>query len=467
MSTTYDLVVIGAGPGGYVAAIRAAQLGLSVACIEKDPTLGGTCLNVGCIPSKALLESSEHYHQAQGGLEVHGVELSGVKLNLPSMMKRKSGVVEQLTGGIATLFKKNKVTRIEGLGRFAGPGSIEVVVDGKVTQTLQAKKTIIATGSVPSSLPGLTLDGDRVGTSTEALSYPEVPKHLIVIGAGVIGLELGSVWARLGSKVTVLEYNSALLPFLDKDLGRLAARTFKKQGLDIILGAKVSGASVEGSTVAVSYTDAKGNEQSLSGDRVLVAVGRRPNTEGLGLDKVGIELDKRGRIPVNARWETSVPGVYAIGDVIEGPMLAHKAEDEGIAAAENIAGQHGHVNYDAIPNVIYTHPEIATVGKSEAELKAAGIPIRSGKFPFSNNGRAKALGDTEGAVKIHAHAETDRILGAQVIGPRASELIAEIVLAVEFSASAEDIARSTHAHPTLAEIVKEAALAVDKRALHS
>lgn len=468
MSNNYDLVVIGAGPGGYVAAIRAAQLGLSVACIEKDPTLGGTCLNVGCIPSKALLESSEHFHQANGGgLNVHGVEFSGVKLNLKAMMERKDQIVGQLTGGVDMLFKKNKITRIKGHGRFAGPGKIEVLVDGKVSETLEAKHTIIATGSVPASLPGLALDGDRVGCSTEALAYGEVPKHLIVIGAGVIGLELGSVWARLGSKVTVLEYSPDFLPFLDKDLSRLAARSFKKQGLEILLGAKVSGASVQGSTVAVSYTDKDGKEQTLSGDRLLVAVGRKPNTENLGLDSLGIELDKRGRIPVNGALQTSVAGVYAIGDVIEGPMLAHKAEDEGIAAAETIAGQHGHVNYQAIPNVIYTHPEIATVGKSEAELKAEGIKIRSGKFPYGANGRAKALGDTDGAVKIHADATTDRILGAQVIGPRASELIAELVLAIEFSASSEDIARSTHAHPTLAEIVKEAALAVEKRAIHS
>jgi len=462
---TFDLVVIGAGPGGYVAAIRAAQLGLKTACVEKDPTLGGTCLNVGCIPSKALLESSERYVAARDHLAEHGIKATGVELDLAAMLRRKDKIVSQLTGGIAGLFKKRKVASVRGLGRIVAPGVVEATHDG-ATQVLHTKRILIATGSVPATLPGLALDGDRIGTSTEALKYPSVPQHLIVIGAGVIGLELGSVWARLGAQVTVLEYMPALLPMMDPDISRIAAKVFARQKLDIRLGVKVTGAVRRGDLVDVQYTGADGQVQTLTGDRVLVAVGRKPNTAGLGAAEVGVQLDRRGFIQVNGHYETAVPGVYAIGDVIPGPMLAHKAEEEGVAAVEHMAGQPGHVNYDAIPNIIYTHPEIASVGKTEPELQQLGVPVRKGSFPFLANGRAKALGETDGLVKILAHAETDRVLGVHIIGPRAGDLIAEAALAIEFSASAEDIARSVHAHPTLAEVVKEAALDAGGRVIH-
>lgn len=466
MSDTYDLIVIGSGPGGYVAAIRAAQLGLRTACIEKDATLGGTCLNVGCIPSKALLESSERFAEAKKGMTVHGVELSGVQLNLSKMLKRKDGIVKQLTSGVEFLFKKNKVTRVSGLGRLAGGGRVEVLDDsGAVSATLQAAKILVATGSAPISIPGVELDGDDVVTSTEALCFDEVPEHLVVIGAGVIGLEMGSVWARLGAKVTILEYMPTFLPFLDPDVSKAAAKIFKKQGLDIQLGVKVTGTTVLDGKVDVSFLRGDAEEQ-LKADKVLVAVGRRPFTDGLGADTVGLELDARGRIKVDGHFKTNLDGVWAIGDVIAGPMLAHKAEEEGIAAVESMTGLPGHVNYDAIPGVVYTHPEVANLGKTSAELTEAGVPFKVGTFPFAANGRAKALGETEGMVKIIAHAETDRILGAQIVGPRAGALIAELAVAVEFSASAEDIARSVHAHPTLAEVVKEAALDVDGRVLH-
>ena len=462
---TFDLVVIGAGPGGYVAAIRAAQLGLKTACVEKDPTLGGTCLNVGCIPSKALLESSERYVGARDHLAEHGIKATGVELDLAAMLRRKDKIVSQLTGGIAGLFKKRKVASVRGLGRIVAPGVVEATHDG-ATQVLHTRRILIATGSVPASLPGLALDGDRIGTSTEALKYPSVPQHLIVIGAGVIGLELGSVWARLGAQVTVLEYMPALLPMMDPDIGKVAAKVFAKQKLDIRLGVKVTGAVRRGDLVDVQYTGPDGQVNTLTGDRVLVAVGRKPNTAGLGAAEVGVQLDRRGFIQVNGHYETAVPGVYAIGDVIPGPMLAHKAEEEGVAAVEHMAGQPGHVNYDAIPNIIYTHPEIASVGKTEPELQQLGVPVRKGSFPFLANGRAKALGETDGLVKILAHAETDRVLGVHIIGPRAGDLIAEAALAIEFSASAEDIARSVHAHPTLAEVVKEAALDAGGRVIH-
>jgi dihydrolipoamide dehydrogenase len=461
----FDLVVIGAGPGGYVAAIRAAQLGMRVACVEKDASLGGTCLNVGCIPSKALLESSERFYAAREHLSEHGIKVAGVELDLPTMLRRKDKIVSQLTGGIAMLLKKNKVASVRGLGKIAAPGVVEVARDGQI-ETLQAKRILIATGSVPVSLPGVALDGDRIGTSTEALAYPEVPKHLVVIGAGVIGLELGSVWARLGARVTILEYMPTLLPMMDADISRVAAKVFKKQGLDIRLGVKVTGATRKGDEVDVQYTAADGSAQTITCDRVLVAVGRKPNTAGLGAEALGVQVDRRGAIQVGAHFETAVPGIFAIGDVIPGPMLAHKAEEEGIAAVEYMAGQPGHVNYDAIPNVIYTHPEIASVGKTEAELSAAQVPFRKGSFPFLANGRAKALGETDGLVKILAHAQTDRVLGVHIIGPRAGDLIAEAAVAIEFSASAEDIARSVHAHPTLAEVVKEAALDAGGRVIH-
>lgn len=466
MSESFDLIVIGAGPGGYVAAIRAAQLGMKTACIDKNPQLGGTCLRVGCIPSKALLESSERYYEAKkGALDVHGISVTNVGLDLTAMLARKDKIVDQLTSGIAGLFKKNKITPFHGVGRLAGNGQVVVTgADGTET-TLAAKNILIATGSEPASIPGVELDWDRVGTSTEALAYPTVPEHLIVIGAGYIGLEMGSVWARLGSKVTVLEYMPSFLPAIDTEIARLAGRVFKKQGLDIQLGVKVTGAKAQGETVTVSY-EGKDGPQTLQGDRVLVSTGRRPNTDGLGAAEVGVAMDKRGTIEVDEQYRTSVPGIWAIGDVIPGPMLAHKAEEEGVAAVETMAGQPGHVNYDAIPGIIYTHPEVAGIGKTEQQLKADGVPYKKGSFPFMANGRAKAMAETDGMVKILAHAETDRILGFHVIGPHASDLAAEGAVAMEFSASAEDLARSIHAHPTLSEVVKEAALAVGGRVIH-
>ena len=459
---THDLVVIGAGPGGYVAAIRAAQLGLDTACIEEVKELGGTCLRVGCIPSKAMLESSELFAEAgNGGLAAHGVAVAGVKLDLDKMLKRKDKVVKGLTQGVAGLFKKNKITRYEGHGKLAGPGKVSVeTADGPVE--IEAKHIIIATGSKVATLPGIEWDGDRIGGSTEALSYPEVPKKLVVIGAGYIGLELGSVWSRLGSEVIVLEYLDRILPGMDNEIAKEAEKILKKQGLEFRLGSKVTGAKVDGDKCVVTVE----GSDPIECDRVLVAVGRKPNTDDLGLDSVGLELDKGGRIPVGDHFETPVEGIYAIGDVIRGPMLAHKAEEEGVACVEGIVTGYGHVNYDAIPGVAYTHPEIASVGKTEEQLKEAGIPYRKGKFPFMANGRAKALNQTEGFVKILAHEETDRILGVHIIGPRAGDLIAEAAVAIEFGASSEDIARTSHAHPTLAEVVKEAAFAVDGRAIH-
>ncbi|MBX3182541.1 MAG: dihydrolipoyl dehydrogenase [Polyangiaceae bacterium] len=466
MSTQHDLIVIGAGPGGYVAAIRAAQLGLNVGCVELEPALGGTCLRVGCIPSKALLEASERFHEAQHALASFGVRASGVELDLPTMLARKDTIVEGLTSGIAGLFKKHKITRYFGHGRFTGQagGDTQVVVradDGAET-ALSAPRVIIATGSRLAPLRGVELDGDRVGGSTEALSYPEVPKHLVVIGAGVIGLELGSVWSRLGAQVTVLEYLDRILPGMDEELAREAKRVFEKQGLVFRLGSRVTGARQEGEGAVVEVDGA----EPIHCDRVLLSTGRLPNTEGLALDTIGVALDERGRVPVGAHFETSAPGVYAIGDVIRGPMLAHKAEDEGVACAEYLVTGYGHVNYDAIPSVVYTHPEIACVGRTEEELKEAGVPYRKGSFPFMANGRARALGSTEGRVKMLAHAETDRVLGVHILGPRAGDLIAECAVAMEYGASSEDIARACHAHPTLAEVVKEAALAVDKRPIH-
>ncbi|NVB39461.1 dihydrolipoyl dehydrogenase [Pseudenhygromyxa sp. WMMC2535] len=470
---SYDLVIIGAGPGGYVAAIRAAQLGLKVACIEKDATLGGTCLNVGCIPSKALLESSEKYEEAMGHLKAHGVLVGEVGLDLPVMLGRKDKIVKQLTSGVAMLFRKNKVAELHGFGRFTGEQEGEAKVieivdgEGKVSQRVAAKHVLIATGSKVATIPGVELDYDKVGTSTEALAWTEVPKHLVVIGAGVIGLELGSVWSRLGAKVTVLEYMPKMLPSMDPEVGRTAEKLFKRQGLDLRFGVKVTSAKVGGPEGAqVSYEDGEGKAQTLDCDRVLVAVGRRPMTDGLQLDTIGLATNQRGFIEVDEHYATKVAGVWAVGDVIPGPMLAHLAEHEGVAAVETIAGQPGHVNYEAVPNVIYTHPEIASLGKTPAELDEAGVPYRVGKFPLTANGRAKALNATDGFVKIIAHAETDRILGASIIGARAGDLIAEIAVAVEFSASSEDLGRSIHAHPTLAETVKEAALGALGRSIN-
>lgn len=478
-----DVVVIGGGPGGYVAAIRAAQLGLSVVCVEKEARLGGTCLRVGCIPSKALLESSEHYSVALHHLSDHGVNVSGVGLDLDKMMTRKAGIVAGLTDGVAYLLKKNKVGRLHGHGQLVGreeDGRVRVRVippeaqdggdDANNPADVLAKHVILATGSQVATLPGLEMDWDRIGGSTEALSWPTVPEHLVVIGAGVIGLELGSVWKRLGSKVTVLEYSDGPLLGSDSEVRKKMKRILKKQGLDMRFGVRVTGARIDDAAVeagtAACVVEADGQEPIVC-DRVLVSVGRKPNTTGLGLDTLGIETDKRGRIPVNAHLATSAANVYAIGDVIAGPMLAHKAEEEGVAAAEFIATGYGHVDYDAIPGVVYTEPEVASVGKTEEQLKEAGIPYRKGSFPFAPNGRAKALGQTDGFVKVLAHAETDRVLGVHMIGPRVGELIIEATMAMSFSASSEDIARICHAHPTLHEVVKEAALAVDGRALHS
>ncbi len=461
MTDSYDLVIIGGGPAGYTASLRAAQLGWRVACVEKEPKLGGTCLRVGCIPSKALLESSERFVEAGHGLAAHGIVLPvAPALDLPRMMGRKDAIVQSLASGIELMFKKRQVVRVLGHGRLDGLGRVQV--DGPDgTTTLTTKHVLIATGSEPSPLPGVALDLDRIGTSTEALAYPEVPGHLVVIGAGVIGLELGSVWRRLGARVTVLEYLPRILPGIDSDVARRAEVFFKRQGLTFELGVKVTGTTRDGDGCRVT---AEGREP-LACDRVLLCVGRRPFTAGLGLDTVGIALDPRGRIPIGAHFETSAPGVFAVGDVVAGAMLAHKAEEEAVACVEHLVTGVGHVDYNLIPNVVYTSPEIASVGKTEDELKDAGVPYRKGSSPFAANGRAKAFGHTDGFVKVLAHQETDRLLGVHVIGPWASELIAEAATAMAFGASSEDLARTCHAHPTLAEVLKDAALAVDGRPL--
>jgi dihydrolipoamide dehydrogenase len=457
----FDLVVIGGGPGGYVAAIRAAQLGLKTACVEKEPALGGTCLRIGCIPSKALLESSELFAEARGKFATHGLKFSGLELDLPALLKRKDQVVSMLTKGVEGLFKKNKITRLAGTGSIAAPSKVTVTGKDGTTE-LTAKNIIIATGSKPAVLPGIQLDGNRVGTSTEALSYPEVPKHLVVIGAGFIGLELGSVWLRLGAKVTVLEYLNRILPGMDSEIAAEAQKIFEKQGFEFRLGKKVTGARAEGDGAVVEVE----GEAPLQCDRVLVSVGRTPNTEGLNLEKAGVRTDKRGRIEVDPHFATSVPGIFAIGDVIAGPMLAHKAEEEGVACVEHLVKGYGHVDYSTIPGVCYTHPEIGSVGLTEEQLKEQNIPYRKGSFPFRANGRAQSLGQLDGRVKILAHEQTDRILGVHILGPRAGELISEAVAAMAFGASSEDLARVCHAHPTLPEAIKEAALAVDGRAIH-
>lgn len=457
----HDLVIIGAGPGGYVAAIRAAQLGFNVACVEQASALGGTCLRVGCIPSKALLESSEKYLETQGALKEHGIDISGASLNLAQMMARKDKVVKMLTGGVAGLFKKNGVTRYQGTARFTADKKVMVRgSEGEIE--LLAPRVILATGSSPTSLKGVEIDGEVIGTSTEALSYKQVPEHLVVIGGGYIGLELGSLWQRLGAKVTIVEYLERILPGMDAELAADALKIFKKQGLNFVLGAKVLEAKVHDGKARIELE----GQDTLEAERVLLAVGRKPNTEGLGLEAIALETNERGFIPVDAHYRTAVEGVYAIGDVIGGAMLAHKAEEEGMACVEKIATGVGHVNYAAIPGVVYTEPEIASVGQSEEQLKDAGKAYKKGVFPFMANGRARALGHTEGKVKVLADAETDRILGVHIIGPRAGDMIAEAVAAIEFGASAEDIARTSHAHPTLAEVFKEAALAVDDRAIH-
>jgi dihydrolipoamide dehydrogenase len=474
---TFDVVVIGGGPGGYVAAIRAAQLGMKTACVEmrkgataNTAAYGGTCLNVGCIPSKALLESSEHYHVAKTKLAKHGVMVGDVKMDVPAMIKRKEAVVRQNVNGIAGLFKKNKVEAVYGKGKIVSAKGDEkiVEVDGEGgKRTLAAKRVIIATGSEPAPLPFLPFDGKRVMSSTEALELTEVPKHLVVIGGGVIGLELGSVWMRLGARVTVVEYMPHILPPVDRQVGNELHKILAKQGMEFKLATKCLGAKVDSKGAVVQVEEiATGTKSQIECDYILVSTGRRPYTEGLGLKELGVAMDKQGRVDINTHFETNVPGIYAIGDVVSGPMLAHKAEEEGIACVEIMAGQHGHVNYDAIPNVVYTWPELASVGFTEEELKAKNVSYKVGTFPFLANGRARTMEETEGLVKVIADSATDRVLGVHIVGPRASDMIPEAVATMEFGGSSEDIARTCHAHPTLSETVKEAALAVDKRQIH-
>ncbi|WP_395400665.1 dihydrolipoyl dehydrogenase [Pseudoduganella sp. UC29_106] len=475
MSKQFDVVVIGAGPGGYIAAIRAAQLGFSVACIDEwvnekgGPAPGGTCTNVGCIPSKALLQSSEHYDHASHGFKEHGINVEGLSFDVGQMLKRKNTVVKQNNDGILFLFKKNKVTFFHGRGAFAGAAGAEgypIAITGQTTDTITAKQVIVATGSNPRALPGAPFDEKLILSNTGALAIEEVPANLGVIGAGVIGLELGSVWRRLGSKVTVLEGLPTFLGAVDEQIAKEAHKLLTKQGLSISLGCKITKVEAGSNNVNVEYTDAAGAEQKVTFDKLIVSIGRVANTIGLGADKVGLATDERGMITVDEDCKTNLPNVWAIGDVVRGPMLAHKAEEEGVAVAERIAGQHGHTNFNTLPSVIYTHPEIASVGKTEQQLKAEGVQYKAGTFPFLANGRARALGDTSGMVKFLADATTDEILGVHIVGPMASELISEAVVAMEFKASSEDIARICHAHPSLSEATKEAALAIDKRTLN-
>jgi dihydrolipoamide dehydrogenase len=473
-SKQFDVIVIGGGPGGYIAAIRAAQLGFNTACIDEwkndkgGPAPGGTCTNVGCIPSKALLQSSEHFEHAGHHFADHGIGLSDLKIDVAKMVGRKDAVVKQNNDGILYLFKKNKVSFFHGRGSFvaAKDGGYEIKVAGAAEETIFAKQVIVATGSNPRQLPGAEFDEEFILSNDGALRIPAVPKKLGVVGSGVIGLEMGSVWRRLGAEVTILEALPAFLGAADEAVAKEAAKVFKKQGLDIQLGVKISAVEKAKNGVSVKYTDAKGGEQTLACDRLIVSIGRVANTVGLNPEAVGLKLDERGAIVVDAECKTNLPGVWAVGDVVRGPMLAHKAEEEGVAVAERIAGQHGHVNFNTIPWVIYTSPEIAWVGQTEQQLKAEGRAYKTGQFPFLANGRARALGDTTGFVKMIADAKTDEILGVHIIGPYASELISEAVVAMEFKASSEDIARICHAHPSLSEATKEAALAVDKRTLN-
>lgn len=465
----FDLVVIGGGPGGYTGAIRAAQLGLKTAIIEKNKTLGGTCLNVGCIPSKALLDSSENFSMAQHDFKTHGIDLSGVKLNLTQMMARKDKIVSDLTGGVAFLMKKNKITHFQGKGRLLSPNQVEVTLADGSKEVLETKNIMLATGSAVNELPSVPFDGKRVISSTEALSLPAVPKHLVVIGGGVIGLELGSVWLRLGAKVTVLEYADRLVPAMDSQVTKRLETVLGKQGMEFLFQVKVVGSKASKSGVEIEYEDMKeGNaKKTIEGDVVLVATGRKPYSDGLGLEELGIEKDKRGFVLVNEHWQTKYPNVFAVGDLIPGPMLAHKAEEEGVAVAETLAGGAGHVNYETVPGIVYTWPELASVGATEDELKAKGVDYKVGTFLFTPNARAKAIGTTDGICKVIADSQTDRLLGVHILGPRASDMIAEAVVAMEFGGSAEDLARSFHAHPTLSEVLREAALNVDKRARQS
>ena len=474
MAKNFDVVVIGGGPGGYIAAIRAAQLGFATACIDEwsnaqgGPAPGGTCTNVGCIPSKALLQSSEYYEHAGHHFKNHGIEVQGLGLDLAKMLARKDGVVKQNNDGILYLFKKNKIAFFHGRGSFVGKSDAgyEIAVAGASAETLVAKHVIVATGSTARALPGAPFDEKQILSNDGALAIPEVPKRLGVIGAGVIGLEMGSVWRRLGAEVTILEALPAFLGAADEQIAKEAAKAFSRQGLKIHLGVRIDTVKADKKGVTVAYTDAKGEAQTLAVDKLIVSIGRVPNTTGLNPEAVGLALDERGFVAVDDDCRTNLPNVWAVGDVVRGPMLAHKAEEEGVAVAERIAGQHGHVNFNTVPWVIYTSPEIAWVGQTEQQLKAAGRAYRAGTFPFAANGRARALGDTTGLVKFLADAKTDEILGVHIVGPLASELIAEAVVAMEFRASSEDIARICHAHPSLSEVTKEAALAVDKRALN-
>ncbi len=461
-SSSYDLIVIGSGPGGYVCAIRAAQLGMKVACVEKRDTLGGTCLNIGCIPSKALLSASEKFHEAETEFARYGITTGGVKLDLAGMMKYKDSVVEANTKGIEFLFKKNKVTWLKGAGKITGKGKVDV--DGT---TYEAKNIVIATGSDVAGLPSIEIDEDKIVSSEGALKLPKVPKDMVVIGGGVIGLELGSVWQRLGANVTVIEFMDQILPGMDGEVRKEANKIFKKQGMSLKLSTKVTAAKASAKGVELTIEPAAGGEsETLKTDVVLVAVGRKAYTDGLGLDSVGVATDERGRVKTDGHFKTNVDGIYAIGDVIAGPMLAHKAEDEGVVLAEILDGQSGHIDYNLIPGVVYTWPEVANVGQTEEQLKEAGIKYNVGKFPFMANGRARAMNAMDGFVKIIADAKTDRVLGCHIIGPEAGTLISEVVAVMEFGGTAEDIARTCHAHPTLEEVVKEAALAVHGRPIH-
>jgi len=462
----FDLIVIGGGPGGYVCAIRAAQLGLKTACVESRGTLGGTCLNVGCIPSKSLLNLSENFHKAKKDFNKQGIEIEGIKLNIEKMMSNKNKSVQVLTKGVEFLFKKNKVTYIKGKGVLFSKNDIVVYENNKRTN-YKAKNIVIATGSAVVSLPGIEIDEKNIISSTGALSLNEVPKKLAVIGGGYIGLEMGSVWSRLGSEVTVIEYLDHITPGMDREISDEFKKILTKQGINFKMGSKVNSVKTNGTGILINFTDVKTSKAvSLEFDKVLVSVGRKPYTEGLNLTKVGIKKDSKGRIEVNSKLQTSIKNIYAIGDVIKGPMLAHKAEEEGIAVAEILAGQAGHVNYDVIPGVIYTSPEVATVGKTEEQLKEEKKSYKVGKFPFLANSRAKVNNETDGFVKILADSETDKVLGVHIIGPHCGDMIAEMALAMEFGASSEDIARTCHAHPTHTEAIKEAALAVDKRPIH-
>jgi dihydrolipoamide dehydrogenase len=464
----YDLVVVGGGPGGYVAAIKAAQLGLKVACVEKRGALGGTCLNIGCIPSKALLHSSHLFEEVGHGMAKHGVKVSGVELDLPTMLGNKNQVVKTLTQGIEFLFKKNKVDYVVGAGRIENPGKVVAQPNGDgAVKELATKNVLIATGSDVMPLPGVTIDEDRIVSSTGALDLKRVPKHLLVVGAGYIGLEMGTVWRRLGAKVTVVEFLDRVTPGMDGEVSKEFEKILKKQGMTFKLGTKVMGVDSAGEAVKVTVEPAEGGAaETIACDTVLVAIGRRPFTEGLGLEQVGVRLDNRGRVETDGHWRTNVDGVWAIGDVIDGPMLAHKAEEEGSCVAELLAGQQPHIDYDIIPGVVYTAPEVASIGKTEEQLKDAGVAYKVGKFPFLANSRARSVGMTDGFVKILADAATDKVLGAHIVGPEAGILIAEIGIAMEFGASSEDIARTCHAHPTLEEAVKEAALSTFFKPIH-